>query len=203
MSLAPSEKSPKRNFRQRMLDHILHPELSPEQVAWSFALGFSIAWNPLLGTHTWILIGLCLAFRRLHRPLMVAAMLINNPWTMVPMATLSAYAGSLLMGHGFHIDLSGIVWTSIGWRSFASRGGFQAMLAMLRPVLLPYLIGGTVLTLLALPSGYYFMRWLTLRLRKIHWKDIHLPHLHKQHQDLGQAPDSAPLENRKSKTENE
>ncbi len=184
MTLETSRPAPKPSLRQRMLDHILHPELSPEQVAWSFALGFAIAWNPLLGTHMWTLIVLCVAFRRLHRPLMVAAMLVNNPWTMVPIATVSAYAGSLLMGNGLHIDLNGVVWSSIGWRSFATREGFQAMLAMLRPVLIPYLLGGAVLTLLALPAGYYFMRWLTLRLRKIHWKDLHLPHPHLPHLHL-------------------
>ncbi len=164
-----------------MLDHILHPELSPDQVAWSFALGLAIAWNPLLGTHTWLVLGLCLVFRKLHRPLMVAAMLINNPWTMVPIATVSAYAGSLLMGHGLNIDLGGIHWAAIGWRSFATREGFQAMLAMLRPVLAPYLLGGGALTLLSLPAGYYFMRWLTLRMRRIHWQDLHLPHPHLPH----------------------
>jgi uncharacterized protein (DUF2062 family) len=204
MNAEAPKPAPKRNLRQRMLDHILHPELSPEQVAWSFALGFCIAWNPLLGTHTWLVIGLCVAFRRLHRPLIVLAMLINNPWTMVPMATLSAYAGNLLMGHGLHIDMGGVVWNSIGWRSFATREGFQAMMTMLRPVLIPYLLGGAALSLLALPSGYYFMRWLTLRLRKIHWKDLphpHLPHLHLVHHEVEPAQAPAQTGEGESKTE--
>lgn len=194
---------PKRSLRQRMLDHILHPELSPEQVAWSFAIGLAIAWNPLLGTHTWLVLGLCLLFRKLHRPLMIFAMLINNPWTMVPMATVSAYAGNVLLGRGLHIDLAGVAWSSIGWRSFATREGFHSMLAMLKPVLAPYLLGGAVLTLLALPAGYFFMRWLTLRLRKIHWKDLHLPHLHLPHHESHAAPDPRHQDRPLPKTEKE
>ena len=30
-------------LRQRLRDHILHPELSAEQVAWSFAIGLAIS----------------------------------------------------------------------------------------------------------------------------------------------------------------
>ena len=184
---APSP-APRRGLRQRMLDHILHPELSAEQVAWSFAVGLGIAWNPLLGTHTWLVLGLCVLFRRLHRPLMIGAMLINNPWTMVPMATVSAFLGNLLLGRGLNLDLASIYWSSIGWRSFATRAGFDAMLAMLRPILAPYLLGGFVMVALSIPLGYAFMRWLTLRLRKIHWKPIHLPHPHLPHLHLHHGP---------------
>lgn len=146
--------------------HILHPELTPEQVAWSFALGFALSWFPLIGTHTWIGLGLCLAFRRVHRPLLFLAMFINNPWTLVPYATLSAYAGNLLMGRGLALDLAGIQWQRLGLATFTSRAGFQEALDMLQPILGPYLLGGMALTLLALPAGYYAMRGLARRLRE-------------------------------------
>lgn len=162
-----SPEAPK-GFMAKFRHHILHPELTPEQVAWSFAIGFAIGWFPLVGTHTWIGLGLCLAFRRLHRPLLFLAMFINNPWTMVPYATVSAYAGNLLLGRGLNLDLAGIQWKSLGLSTFTSRDGFNAALAMLKPILLPYLLGGMVLTLLALPVGYYGMRWLAKRLRARH-----------------------------------
>jgi len=157
----------------RLKAHILHPELSPEQVAWSFALGFSIAWNPLLGLHTGMVFLFCVIFRRLHRPLMIMAMLVNNPWTMVPIATASTWLGNLLRGRFQSGNLAQVQWHEIGWRSFLTWDGFEAMSTMLRPILKSYLIGGTLCTLLALPIGYYFMLWLARRLRRMHW-----PHLH-------------------------
>ena len=159
----------------RLKAHILHPELSPEQVAWSFALGLSIAWNPLLGLHTALMFAFCLIFRRLHRPLLIMAMLVNNPWTLVPMATASVWIGNLVRGRFDSGNLARIEWHQIGWRSFVTWSGFEAMTTMLRPVLKSYLIGGTLCTLLALPVGYFFMLWLARRLRRVHWPHLHLP----------------------------
>ena len=169
---------PSRGLWGRLKGHILHPELSPEQVAWSFALGFSIAWNPLLGLHSAMVFLFCVIFRRLHRPLMIMAMLVNNPWTVVPMATLSTWLGNLLRGRSSGANLMRVEWHQIGWRSFLTWDGFDAMTTMLRPVLKSYLLGGTLLTLLALPVGYFFMLWLAQRLRRIHWPHLHHPHAH-------------------------
>jgi uncharacterized protein (DUF2062 family) len=165
---------PTQGFWTRLKLHVLHPELTPQQVALSFGIGLSICWNPLLGTHTGMVLGLCLLFRRLHRPLMFIAAFLNNPWTMVPIATLSTYFGNLLLGRGFNIDLAGVYWRDIGWRSFASREGFEVMYRMLKPILLPYLLGGGVLCILALPVGYLLALALTRRLRRMH---LHMPHL--------------------------
>jgi uncharacterized protein (DUF2062 family) len=148
--------------------HILHPELSPEQVAWSFAIGLSMAWNPFLGTHTWLILLICFFARQLHRPLIFLACFINNPWTLVPMATASALLGNVVLGRGVHLDLSHVHWASIGWSSFSTREGFQAMLHMMRPIITPYLLGGFLFALLSLPVGYWSMLKLTLYLRSRH-----------------------------------
>lgn len=176
---------------QRLKSHLLHPELTPEQVAWSFALGLAIAWNPLLGTHTGLVIFLCFAFRKLHRPLMLLAALVNNPWTMVPIASASALAGNLLLGRGLALDLSGIHWKEIGWRSFTSREGLQALHRMLEPVLLPYLLGGFAIALASLALGWFAMRALTVRLRRVHWQDLHLPHPHLPHRHRPEPPEGS------------
>jgi uncharacterized protein (DUF2062 family) len=176
---APPAGSPPKGPWNRLKAHILHPELSAEQVAWSFALGFSIAWNPLLGLHTGMVFLFCVIFRRLHRPLMILAMLINNPWTMVPIATASTWVGNLVRGRYHGGPMPRIEWHEIGWRSFLTWDGFEAMTTMLRPILKSYLLGGTVCALLALPLGYFLMLWLARRLRRIHW-----PHLHHPSHDL-------------------
>lgn len=174
-SPAMDPPAPRKGIWNNLRAHILHPELSPERVAWSFALGLSIAWNPLLGLHTAMVFLFCVIFRRLHRPVMIMAMLVNNPWTTVPIATASTWVGNLVRGHFISGNLAKVHWHEIGWRSFVTLRGFEAMTIMLRPVLKSYLIGGTICTLLALPIGYFFMLWLTKRLRRLHWPHLH-PH---------------------------
>lgn len=175
MTRNPDQPAAKPGLWASMKSHLLHPEKTPEQVAMSFAIGFSLAFNPLLGLHTALALLACVLSRRLHRPLLILACYINNPWTMVPIATGSAVLGNVLLGRGLSLDLAGIQWRAITWRSFASREGLEAMLRMLKPVLGPYLLGGLVLSLVAVPVGYLVMLRLTRRLRSVH---LRLPHLH-------------------------
>ncbi|MDP2876769.1 MAG: hypothetical protein Q8O00_11335, partial [Holophaga sp.] len=61
-----------------------------------------------------------------------------------------------------------IHWREIGWQSFATRDGFEAMYRMMKPILAPYLLGGSVLSLLALPVGYFLLLFVSKRLRRLH-----------------------------------
>jgi uncharacterized protein (DUF2062 family) len=149
----------------RIRTQILQPELSRERVAWSFAIGLAIAFNPLIGTHTWIALFCCLLVKQFHRPILLTASLINNPWTMIPIASLSVLFGNWMVGRGWSIDFSDIPWESLGIGNFSSRQGFETMLLTLKPVLVPYLLGGFTLSLLAMPIGYFFMFWLREKLR--------------------------------------
>jgi uncharacterized protein (DUF2062 family) len=179
----PESQSPsKGGFKEHLKRLILHPEMTPEQVALSFAIGFSISWNPLIGIHTVLILVLCIIFRRLHRPLMLLACYINNPWTMLPMASASGLVGNLLLGRGWRVNFRGIRWHTITWRSFLTLPGFDHMCTMLKPILVPYLLGGFVLSALALPAGYYAMLKITRYLRA---RPLHLPplHLHRSHPD--------------------
>ena len=166
---SPQKAEPPKGFRAKLRHFFLHPELEPEQVAWSFALGLAIAFNPLLGLHTVFILLFCFIFRRLHMPLMFLGAFVNNPWTMVPIATLQVIVGNLLRGRGFYSGLGNIPWHDITWRNFISWAGMQDLIEMLRPVLNSYLIGGFLLCALALPIGY----WLTLqavrRMRAAHF----------------------------------
>ena len=171
------EPAPKTSFKQKLKHYILHPELSSRQVAMSFAIGFSVSLNPLIGLHTGLIVMLCLLFRRLHMPIMFMSAFINNPWTMVPIATASVGVGNLLLGRGLALNMKDIHWASIGWRSFTTHEGFGAMFRMLEPILAPYLLGGFALSALAIPFGYYFMLKTANKLRGMH---LHMPHIHKE-----------------------
>ncbi len=161
-----------RGLSARLKQHILHPDLDPEKIAWSFAVGLAVAFNPLLGLHTAMVLLFCALFRSLNRPLMFIAAFINNPWTMVPIATASAYLGNFIRGRGIILDLSTVHWHEIGWRSFVTWQGFEALHEMLRPVLKSYLYGGMLLSLLAIPSGYWAMLLLARRMRRIHFTSL-------------------------------
>jgi len=161
-----SPPSAKPSVWQRFRNYILLPELTPEHIAWSFAIGLSISWNPILGTQTFIALACCFFVKGIHRPTLLLSSFFNNPWTLVPYASASALLGNLLLGRGWKIDISGISWKDIGISSFTSRQDFAAMFAMLKPVIAPYLLGGFSLCLLSLPLGYWFMLWLSRKLRK-------------------------------------
>lgn len=155
----------KSHLWARMKRFLADPDLEPHHLAWSFGLGLSIAWNPLLGTHTGLVLIACAVVKKLHRPLTFLGAFTNNPWTMVPIATASTFFGNLLLGRGLHLDLSGVHWASIGWRSFTTREGIQAAGLMLKPILAPYLLGGFVLSAIAVPVGYFLMLRVAHRLR--------------------------------------
>lgn len=159
----------KHHLWARTKRFLADPTLEPHHLAWSFALGLAIAWNPLLGTHTGLVLGACAMIRRLHRPLALLGAFVNNPWTMVPMATFSTLLGNVLMGRGLHLDLSAVHWKSLGWHSFTTHVGWEAASAMLKPILWPYLLGGFVLSAISVPVGYFLMLRLAHRLRR------HLP----------------------------
>lgn len=176
MTDKPEQDAAKPGAWGALRNHILHPEMTSEQIALSFGVGFSLAWNPLLGLHTAIVLLACFLSRRLHRPIMLLACFINNPWTMVPMATASALAGNILLGRGMNLNLKAIHWHEITWRSFASREGLDCLFGMLKPILLPYLLGGFVLSAIALPLGYFVMLRVARRLRKLHLRLPAVPH---------------------------
>jgi hypothetical protein len=84
------------------------------------------------------------------------------------MATASTMVGSALLGRGWKVDLSTIHWSEIGWRSFTSKVGFEQLTTMFKPIMAPYLLGGMVLSILALPLGYWLMHRVALKLRARH-----------------------------------
>ena len=150
-------------FRRQMV----LPELSPEQVAWSFAIGFSIAWNPILGLHTWMALACCFFIKGLHRPLLLLSTFLNNPiFTMMPIIFASFWVGNMLLGNGF-VALPDIDWKIMGrFASYTSMHGFMLMVGELKPVAKPYFLGGSVLSVLALPAGYWFMLKAARKTRK-------------------------------------
>lgn len=154
-------------FKNYLKKIILQPEITPERVAQSFAIGLAVALSPFIGLHTCITIAICIAFKNLHRPLMIFTCYFNNPWTMLPVASVSVLVGNLLMGRGAHLNITNVDWHTIGWHSFITQEGLSSMYLTLKPVLVPYLLGGFVMSILALPLGYYVMLKIARHLRSL------------------------------------
>jgi uncharacterized protein len=133
---------------------ILHTDDPPPRAALAFSIGVFVAWTPVFGLHT--LIGLAVAFLfGLNRVAVIAGTFINNPWTIVPIYSLSAYFGSLLVGsEAVPPRLEGglTTWTDVG-----------ELFAQLGPWILPLIVGTLVLgsfcALLSFPIALYSIRW--------------------------------------------
>jgi uncharacterized protein (DUF2062 family) len=112
-------------------------EGSPTRVAFAFALGVFIAFFPILGIHTWIGLGLAIAFR-LNKVAILIGVWTNNPWTVGPMLT----AGTLI-----GCTLTGVSPASLGHVDWSLRGPafYESLVAGFRPLVLPFALGNLVL----------------------------------------------------------
>jgi uncharacterized protein len=72
--------------------HILHADDSPHRIALGAAFGLFIAWSPLLGLHTWIVLLLSIIFRA-NKLVALIFIWVSNPLTFLPI-----YYPSYLLG---------------------------------------------------------------------------------------------------------
>jgi uncharacterized protein len=134
---------------------VLHLQDTPHRIALAFAMGVLIAFSPFLGIHTGLALGLAFLFR-LSRVAMLAGAWTNNPWTLAPMYMAGTALGCGLFGVSPE-SLESIDWTL--------RGGafYQALWEGLRPLVLPFVVGNTVLGLIAGAVSYLVVRSLLER----------------------------------------
>jgi uncharacterized protein (DUF2062 family) len=139
------------------LQILLGIEDTPHRVALSFAIGVCLAWFPIYGSHT----VLALLFAHLCRVSRAPALLgiwVNNPWTIVPMYMAGTLLGCAMMGISPE-DLWAIDW-------HVAVHSFHGMFDALRPYLWPFLVGNTVLGVLAGVVSYFGLRAFLERRRR-------------------------------------
>lgn len=129
--------------------NLLNLDEPPERTALAFAIGTFIAFSPLLGFHM-ILAGLLLLVGRMNRVALMAGVLIGNPWTLGPIIVASWAIGRLLIGSP-PIELPQIS------ASAMATAGFWQMLASQWRQLLPFAIGGMILSIAAALMAYPLM----------------------------------------------
>ncbi len=139
----------------RALRALLHVEGSPHRTALAFGIGVFIAFFPILGIHTGMALAIGFYFR-LSRAALLTGAYVNNPWTIAPMYM----AGTLLGCAFFGVSPHGL--DAIDWKLHGS-AFYAALLESLRPYVLPYLVGNTVLGLLGGLVAYLTLRHLLER----------------------------------------
>ena len=132
----------------------------PERTALAFSVGTFIAFSPFLGLHTIIATVLAFLFR-FNKVAIYAGTFVNNPFlTLVPIILASYAIGALVMGRPLDLPDEGAellknphLLDSHYWR---------ALFVHSRDLLVPYAIGGTVLSVVCSLAAYP----VTLRLLK-------------------------------------
>jgi len=130
---------------RRFMRRLLHLGDSPERTALAFAVGAFFGFSPLIGLHT--VLGLIAAFVfRLNRVAVLVGVYLNT-WTLAPMASLGTALGLLVLGTESPLpDLSVETMFSVDfWRK---------MRQDVAHLLLPFLIGNTLVALLAALTCY-------------------------------------------------
>ena len=124
---------------------LLHLENSTRHLATSFAVGVFIAFSPLLGLHT-ILALLCVWGFRLNMVALFLGCFVNNPWTLLPILGASFWVGTLFTPG--YAGAPPIDWSSpFHWTLWSLFGS-------LRPYVVPFFIGSTILGLVSALVGY-------------------------------------------------
>ena len=144
---------------QRWADRLLHIHDTPERTAAAFALGIAIGFSPVLGLHT--IIGLALAFAlNLNRVALLLGIYANLPWFMPAYYGATTALGAWLTGTRMPPDFLQRLNAILALPEWGHR--FDALATLLRPLLLPYMLGGTlgclVLGAVAYPLSLTFIR---------------------------------------------
>ena len=132
----------------------------PERTALAFSVGVFIAFSPLLGLHTILATILAFLFR-FNKVAIYAGTFVNNPiLTLVPILIASYAVGAALLGRPVALPAEGVallrdphLLTGDYWQQFWAR---------FWDLLLPFALGGTVLSavcsLAAYPVTLKFLR---------------------------------------------
>ncbi|BFU93786.1 MAG: conserved membrane protein of unknown function [Nitrospira sp.] len=157
-----------------LLRQILHLQESPERTAVAFAIGVAIAFCPLYGLHTALVIFCTWAFG-LNFVALMAGALINNPWTIVPVLGATYWTGAMILGR---TEVPTFDWHDLS---------FMAVYQQVMPYAVPFVLGGTILSLIGALLAYPLAYYLISKYRRPGHGPMHQPIQHA----AAQAPLSA------------
>ncbi len=134
--------------------YILTIKGSPHSIAIAFSIGVFIGMSPLLGLHTILALAVA-SILRLNRMVTLAGAYLTNPWTIVPIYSFSTWFGVKIMGYEELIP-------EIDFHSVNIFNIFKA----LKSLLVPFIVGTTVLGFISAIVSYLLIHQLLKRIRK-------------------------------------
>jgi len=155
---------------KKLLEKIFPVESSPQSAAIIMTLGASMAFSPFWGLQTWLLFPLSWMFHVNPTGPIALLYLINNPWTMLPLAALEYYVGHFITEKILHVDLvpynpSWMTWVNAKLTSCLSKYIGTAELS-LWSFLLGGLVLGIIVAAITYPCSLYLFNYM--RRRKEH-----------------------------------
>jgi uncharacterized protein (DUF2062 family) len=124
----------------------------PERTALAFSVGVFIAFSPFLGLHTILATVLAFLFR-FNKVAIYTGTFVNNPFlTLVPIILASYAVGAFLMGRPVALPPGGLELLRAPHLLHAEY--WHALFAEFWGVLLPFAVGGTVLSVVCSLAAY-------------------------------------------------
>ena len=124
----------------------------PERTALAFSIGIFIAFSPFLGLHTIMATALAFLFR-FNKVAIYTGTFVNNPFlTLVPIIAASYAIGALLMGRPLSLPEEG--WKLLREPHLLTAAYWQQLFTHLWEIVLPFSIGGMVLSIVCSLAAY-------------------------------------------------
>ena len=124
----------------------------PERTALAFSVGIFIAFSPFLGLHTIMATALAFLFR-FNKIAIYTGTFVNNPFlTLVPIIAASYAIGALLMGRPLSLPEEG--WKLLREPHLLTAAYWQQLFTHLWDIVLPFSIGGMVLSIVCSLAAY-------------------------------------------------
>lgn len=133
---------------------LLHLSDSPRKIALAFAIGVFIAFSPILGFHT-IMVLLAAWLFRLNPVALFAGAFVNNPWTFTPLYGLCLWFGVYLYG-------GSSAFPTVSWEHLT----FLGFIENLKPYIGPFVLGTTIIGILFAVLSYVLSYLLICRLKE-------------------------------------
>ena len=143
------------SFIKRTITKLVQLESSDLKLTLGSCLGVYIAFSPFVGFHTAMVFLFAWLFGLNVMVLLSVSMMINNPWTMVPVYGAGYWFGDVLLSFlGINHHACNPAWVdyiNAWWQAYVSTHGFSFW---------AFMIGGNILGILISILCYPFIRWL-------------------------------------------
>ncbi len=123
----------------RWADKVLRLDDTPPRLAAAYAWGITAGFSPFFGIQYLAAFAVAIVFR-LNKLLVLAGLCTNLPWIMVPWYTATTAIAGAVLGVPLPVDLRG-EFVSLFSQSLLARGFWEHLFHLVRPWLLPFLLG--------------------------------------------------------------